>query len=799
VQPENSLVPNDFLVPKLELGNDERARHERLNPEPRTPNPKPSPEALMSRPGLKSIILILALVPSALSAEKKPKDQSLLTLERIFASSEFVANSMATRWAVDGNGYLVLEDAAAGGGGQDIVRYDAETGEKTIVVAAADLVPPGETKPLAVNDYAFSQSGSHLLIFTNSQRVWRANTRGDYWVLDRAAHELRKLGGDAAPSTLMFARLSPQADKAAYVRENNIYVEDLQSGEIRALTADGSRTVINGTFDWVYEEEFDLRDGFRFSSDGQAIAYWQIDTAGVAEFTMLDNTAALSPRLTRFAYPKTGQQNPICRVGVANLADAKTRWLEVPGDNREHYIARMDWMPGTRRLLLQQLNRPQNTNRVMVANPESGKIETLLAEKDKAWVEVHDELMWIGGNKQFTWISERDGWRRVYLFTPERKSLEELTPKGYDAIQLLHVDEKQDRPAAYYIASPENAAERYLYRVGLDGRGARRLTPDDQPGWHDYQISPNGKWAIHRFSRMGSPARVELIALPDHKPVRVLVDNKKLCKRLDKLARRPVEFFRVEIENGVALDGWCIAPPKFDPKKKHPLLIYVYGEPAGQTVTDRWGGAQYLWHLMLAQRGYFVMSFDNRGTCSPRGRDWRKCIYRQVGILAPADQAKAVEKVLAERPYLDSDRVGVWGWSGGGSMALCAIFKYPKLYKTAMAVAPVPNQRLYDTIYQERYQGPPSDNVEGYLQGSAVNFAGQLEGNLLLVHGTGDDNCHYQGTEALINELVRHKKLFTMMAYPSRSHSIQEGAGTTLHLRTLLTDYLEKNLPPGPK
>ena len=722
-------------------------------------------------------------------ADKKAED-SRLTVERIFASGEFHAKGLSAKWAEDGDGYLTIE-------GSEIVRHDAATGEKSTVVSAADLTPPGESTPLKIDSYAFSDTGDRLLVYTNSKRVWRRNTLGDYWVLDRSGHELRKLGGDAPPSSLQFAKLAPEGSKVAYIRENNLYVEDLLNGEITALTTGGSETVINGTFDWVYEEELGLRDGFRWSGDGQSIAYWQIDTSGVREFTMIDNTDGMYAKTITFAYPKTGHVNPICRAGVVDVETGETKWLDLPGDRRDNYLARMEWIPGTRELLLQQLNRLQNENRVMVANADTGELHDVLVETDKAWVDVDDELMWLDEGKQFTWVSERDGWRRGYLVHQSGKPVKAVTPKGFDAIRLLHVDEEPEGQLLYYIASPENAAQRYLYAVALTGADLNRITPEDQSGWHDYSISPNGKWAIHTYSRMDQPPKIDLVTLPEHKIVRNLVDNTALEGKLTLLEMEPVEFFQVEIEDGVKLDGYCIKPPKYDSKKKYPLFVYVYGEPAGQTVTDRWGGSTYLWHQMLAQQGYFVMSFDNRGTKSPRGRDWRKCIYRRVGILAPQDQAAAVKKVLEDRPYLDGERVGIWGWSGGGSMTLNAIFKFPDVYSTAMAVAPVPNQRLYDTIYQERYMGLPSDNVEGYLEGSPVNFAHQLEGNLLLVHGTGDDNCHYQGTEALINELIRHKKPFTMMAYPNRSHSIREGAGTTVHLRELLTRYLKENLPVG--
>jgi len=774
---------------------------------------------------LVSLLLVTLLALPTVAAEKPGKkkekaDPALLTVARIFASKDFEPENLSARWLEDEAKYVTLESSKETSGGKDVVCHDPATGDREILVPAAHLVPPGESAPLKIDGYALSEDRSLVLIYTNSKRVWRKNTRGDYWVLDRTARELHKLGGDAKPSTLRFAKLSPAGRHAAYVRENNIYLEDLQSHEIEALTTSGSADRINGTFDWVYEEEFHLRDGFAWSPDGKSIAYWQINTEGVREFAMINNTAGLYPRVVRFKHPKAGQRNPACRVGVVDIGDAKTRWLNVPGNPRNHYIARMEWAAGPRQILLQQLNRLQNTNRVMLADARDGSARTILEERDEAWVEVHDELDWLSDGKRFTWVSERDGWRHVYLVSRSGKQVKLATPGDYDAIKLLRVDgksgewgvesgETQTMPAhhsplttlhsqwLYFLASPDNPTQRYLYRVRLDGTGLERLTPPEQAGTHDYQISPDARWAIHRWSSFDAPPTVELVELPGHETVRTLAANKSLRAKVKKLKRRPTEFFRVDIGDGVELDAWCIRPPDFDPKKKYPLLTYVYGEPWGQTVLDRWGGKRYLWHLMLAQQGYVIMSFDNRGTPAPRGRPWRKAIYRQVGILAPADQAAALEKVLAERSYLDPERVGIWGWSGGGSMSLNAIFRYPKLYHTAIAIAPVSNQRHYDTIYQERYMGLPGDNVDGYLKGSPINYAHQLEGNLLVIHGTGDDNVHYQSTEALANELIRHNKPFTMMAYPNRTHGIREGKNTTRHLRELMTRYLKENLPPG--
>jgi dipeptidyl-peptidase-4 len=752
-------------------------------------------------------VWMVLLGPALYAAEAEAP--SLLTVRRIFASSEFDSQGFSARPLPDGSGYLRLEAAKDSTGGRDIVCYHARTGSREVLVPAAQLIPPGESSPLRIDGYAFSEDRSLLLIYTNCKRVWRQNTRGDYWVLDRTSRELRKLGGDARPSSLMFAKFSPNGRRVAYVREKNIYVEDLQDGRITALSRRDSPNVINGTFDWVYEEELDLRDGFRWSPDGKSIAYWQLDTSGVPEFSLIDDTDSLYPRVMRIKYPKAGERNSACRVGVVDVVTAPqgagsdgraaghcvTRWMQIPGDPRNHYIARMDWAAGSEELVIEQLNRLQNTCRVMLANARTGKVKTVLTERDSAWVDVHDGLKWLSGGKEFTWLSERDGWRHVYLVSRSGEEIRLVTPGDYDVIELLHVDEKDGW--LYFLASPDNPTQRYLYRVRLDGTGTQRLTPPGRKGTHGYQISPEGRWAIHTQSSFGSPPLVELVELPGHATTRTLAGNQRLRNKLAQLKRGPSEFFRVDIGVGVLLDAWCIKPPDFDPKKKYPLLIYVYGEPAGQTVLDRWGGKGYLWHLMLAQRGYLVMSFDNRGTPAPRGRAWRKAIYRQVGVLAPADQAAALKKVIAERSYVDAGRVGIWGWSGGGSMTLGAIFKYPDLYQTAMAVAPVPNQRYYDTIYQERYMGLPSDNVEGYRKGSPITYADQLKGNLLIVHGTGDDNCHYQGTEALINELIRRDKPFTMMAYPNRTHAIREGANTTLHLRQLLTRYLLENLPPG--
>ncbi len=731
--------------------------------------------------------------------KKKPEPGPLLSLERIYGKSEFSSKGYSLRWLEAGQGYLRQEKSKETKDAQDIVQYDPATGKKKILVAAKTLIPKDKKKPLKLSSYTFTKDLSKVLIFTNTKRVWRRNTRGDYWVLNRSNGKLQKLGGKAKESTLMFAKISPaNSNQVAYVREKNVYVEDLETGKIRALTKRSSKTIINGTFDWVYEEELGLRDGFRWSPDGKAIAYWQLDEEGVPEMNMLNNVSGYYPKLITFRYPKTGETNAICRVGVVQLKDGKTTWMKVSGDPRNHYLARMDWAENSDELLVQQLNRLQNQNKVMLADARSGEVKTVYTDKDKAWIEVRFGFtQWIGKGKQFTYVSEREGWRQLYLVERDGSNVRKVTKGKYDIIRTLKVDETGNQ--LYFIASPDNATERYLYRIGLDGKGLKRLSAADQTGSHSYNISPDAKWALHTYSNIDSPPVTNLIELPSHKVIRVMEKNQDLRDKLEKLKRPKSEFFRVKIGNGLEVDAYAVLPPHLDPKKKYPLLVYVYGEPAGQTTVNSWRGSGGLWHWMLAQQGYVVMSIDNRGTTAPRGNGWRKSIYRQVGILASKDQAAAVKQVLKDRPYLDASQVGVWGWSGGGSMTLNALFRYPDLYRVGISIAPVPNQRLYDTIYQERYMGLPKDNAEGYKNGSPITFAKNLKGKLLLVHGTTDDNVHYQGMAKLIDELVANKKQFEMLAYPNRSHSIREGRNTTLHLRTAMTDFLRHTLSSGPQ
>ncbi len=735
-----------------------------------------------------SLILLAVLFSSNLIAQNKK-----LTLEDIYTNNLYRAKGIGQiRWMKDNKGYSMLEFNTAAKG-NDIVRYDVESGTKTILVNASQLLPAGAKKPLAIDNYTWSDDNSKMLIFTNTRKVWRQNSRGDYWVLNLTNGKLKQLGKRLEEATLMFAKFSPDGGRVAYVSKLNIYVEDIASGAVTQLTKDGGSNIINGTFDWVYEEELDGRDGFRWSPDGKNIAYWQSDTKGVGTFYMINNVDSNYSIPIPLPYPKVGTANSAVKVGVIAASGGKTKWFAVPGDPRNNYLARLDYIPGSDEVMIQQLNRLQNTNTVWVGNTKTMALKNILTDKDEAFLDIHDNIEWLDNNKAFTWTSEKDGWEHLYKVSRDGKQMQLITKGNFDVVNINCIDPVGGY--VYYIASPENYTQRYLYRSRIDGSGtAERVSPSAMAGQHSYQISADAKYAIHSFENATTPRRISLINLNTHTEIKLLEDNTALKNKMNELGLLPKEFLKVDIGE-VILDAWMIKPINFDPQKKYPIIFHVYGEPAGSTVQDNWGTGDNLWHQYLAnEMGCIVVSIDNRGTKVPRGRDFRKCIYRQIGLLAADDQAAAAKKIMTMYPFIDPNHTGIWGWSGGGQMSLHSIFRHGDVFKTAIAVSFVSLQTLYDNIYQERYMGLPNDNVAGYRDGSPLTHAGKLNGNLMIIHGTGDDNVHYQNFEMLANELIKNNKIFSMMSYPMRDHGINQGVNTTLHLRRTMEQYWKKNL-----
>lgn len=715
----------------------------------------------------------------------------LLRLSLAAVALGFLPEAHAQRpefhWAADGYQYYRIE-------GSRVLELDTrDSAKKTVVLSGAMLTPVGAQHPLEVANFTLSDDGSKALIFTNTKRVWRYNTRGDYWVYDFKAATLKQLGRGLPESSLMFAKISPDGTKAAYVSGHNIYVENLDNGSQKQLTTDGSFKLINGTFDWAYEEEFDCRDGFRWSPDSKQIAYWQIDASKIRNYLMLNTTDSIYPFVKPVEYPVAGTNPSSCKVGVVDIGTGTTKWMDVPGDPIQHYIPRMEWADNSTQLVLEQLNRAQNESKIYVVNVASGAASPIYDEKSNTWIDVKTEPIgwdWIKKGKAFIWESEKDGWRHLYRIDMDGK--ETLLTKGdYDVAAMSRIDEAGNE--IYFIASPDNATQRYLYRIKLSGGKAERVTPQDEPGTNMYEISPNGKIGLHVFSNIYTPYEREVISLPSHKHL-----SGQMIKLNTTVKNKP-EFFKVTTKDGVTMDGWMVKPTDFDSTKKYPVVFYVYSEPAGATVNDAYGnGRNPLYIGNMADDGYIYISLDNRGTPAPKGAAWRKAIYKNIGIVNIEDQAMGAKEIL-KWPFIDTSRVAVWGWSGGGSCTLNLMFQHPEIYKTGIAIAAVGWQLTYDNIYQERYMGVPIDSASRavFIKGSPITYAKNLRGNLLYIHGTGDDNVHYKNAEMLINELVKYNRQFQLMSFPNRSHGIFEGPGTTLFLHTLYTNYLKQHCPPG--
>jgi len=709
-----------------------------------------------------------------------------------------VATAQQMKWGKDGHSYYRAESG-------DIVQYTLPENTRLVVVAKDKLKPQGQTMSLSVRNFSFSDDAQKLLIYTNTKKVWRLDTRGDYWLYTIADGSLRQLGKGLPASSLMFAKFSPDGTKVAYVSNYNLYVEDAAPGDIKELTTDGTRKLINGTFDWAYEEEFFCRDGFRWAPDSRQLAYWQIDAKQTTDYLMINNTDSIYPVVKPVEYPVAGVAPSPFRIGVVDIANAQTKWMDIPTDPvLQSYVPRMEWAPGGNELIVQHLNRKQNESRLLLCNVATGASGLVYTEKDSAWIDIlpswdQDYTMggwdWLEGGKSFLWASEKDGWRHLYRVSRDGKKDVLVTVGNYDVMDIVRVDEKGG--FVYFMASPDNATQKYLYRIKLDGKGkAERLSPASQPGTHDYKISPDAAFAYHSFSNYYTPGTTEWLSLPKHKSITATSAVDEAIVKAGKPGPG-TEFFKIKTSEGVEMDAWMVKPLDFDPAKKYPVVFYVYTEPWGQNVKDEYGATDnFLYQGNMAKDGYIYISIDNRGTPVPKGREWRKCVYRKIGLVNIRDQALAAREIL-KWPYVDTARVAVWGWSGGGSATLNLMFQYPDVYKTGIAIAAVGNQLTYDNIYQERYMGLPQENREDFVKGSPITYAKNLQGSLLYIHGTGDDNVHYNNAEMLINELVKYNRQFELMAYPNRTHSISEGAGTRKHLAVLYTNYLRAHCAPG--
>ncbi|MGI8950909.1 MAG: S9 family peptidase [Chitinophagaceae bacterium] len=717
-----------------------------------------------------------------------------------FISAVVIAQPpQGVHWSKDGNGYYQSKN-------NQIIYNDLASSKTNVIVTEEQLTPQGAALPLSVRNFFFSNDGNKILIYTNTKRVWRYDTRGDYWLIDLQNHSTKKLGNGRSESSLMFAKFSPDGTKVAYVSEYNIYVEDLSSGKITQLTKDGTRELINGTFDWAYEEEFFCRDGFRWSGDSKKIAYWQMDAKSTRDYLMIDNTDSIYPSIKPVVYPVAGEPPSPFKIGVVDISTAQTKWMNIPTDPvLQSYVPRMEWAANNNELIIQHLNRKQNESDLMLCDVATGNSRNIYVEKDSAWIDIlplWDEAYsyggwdWLNNGKEFLWASEKDGWRHLYRISRDGKTEKLITVGNYDVMQISAIDEKNNY--VYFEASPQNATQQYLYRTKLDGKGTlERVSPSNQNGTHEYDVSPQGKFAKHTFSNYYTPYAEEWVSLPSHKFISGDDVNAAVVKASGDSSRSNIKFFTIKTRENISMDAWMVKPTNFDSTKKYPVVFYVYTEPWGQNVKDVYGVTNnFLYNGNMATDGYIYISIDNRGTPVPKGREWRKVVYRKIGLINIRDQAMAAKEIL-KLPYVDSSRIAVWGWSGGGSATLNLMFQFPEIYKTGIAIAAVSNELTYDNIYQERYMGLPQENKQDFINGSPITYAKNLQGNLLYIHGTGDDNVHYSNAEMLINQLIKYNKQFQFMPFPNRSHGIFEGEGTREFLQTLYTNYLREHCPPG--
>ena len=736
-----------------------------------------------------ALLALLAAVP----ARSQNTDPSKLTVERIFASGDFRGGAIPQpAWLSSGSQYI--EARPAKDGGTELVKVDIATGRES-VIARADQIAAQGTK-LDVEELSLSGDEQQALLFHNSVQVWRSNTRGLFDVYDFRTGKLTPVSTKSGLQ--MFAKVSPDGKRVAFVRDNNLFVTELATGRETQLTTDGSENIINGTTDWVYEEELGLRDAFRWSPDSKHIAYWRFDQSEVPAFPIVNETGSLYPKIATLRYPYAGEKNSKVTIGVIPATGGRTTWLRGAGPDTGQYLARMEWV-GSDSLAVQRIPRHQTSVDILMLSAASGSGRTVMTDRDSAYVDVENgDLRWIDAKasitgqpgkekSRFLWLSDRSGWRQLFLFGRDGRVVRQLTTDGVDVLGVEAVDEQNGY--VYVSAAAPTPMERNVYRVSLSGGPMTRITP--QTGTHYVSISPDARFAVDIYSTINTPAVATLYSLPAMSVIRVLQDNAPLKSRLAQLAIKPATFLKVPMPDGTQLDAYRIVPANFDSTRKYPVLMYVDGGPANPQVNDAWSGTRGLWHQSLAQQGYIVMVVDNRGAAW-RGRDFRKTTQLRLGLKESQDQIDAA-KWIGRQSWGEASRIGIWGWSFGGSMTFLSAARGGPVFKAALVVAPVTDWNLYDTIYTERFMWTPQMNAEGYRASSPQNFVNGLTARTLLVHGTGDDNVHPQNTIQLANQLEAAGKPFYMLLYPNRTHSIS-GGNTQVHLFNSFTRFILENL-----
>jgi len=720
------------------------------------------------------IILFVALITMYSYAQQKEN----LKLKDIFGTTKLEAKVVENiQWLPDGSAFTYTKKNSASGL-EDIYKLDVASGKNELLVAGNEL--KYNSKQIKMSHYRWTKDGKFLLVEGPEKAIWRHSKQAPFYLYNVSTKEIEAIANNDAH--LRNVKLSPDGKWVGFVRDHNIFVLNLKSGKQFQITHDGSSNILNGEFDWVYEEEFGHADAWRWSPDGKKIAFWRLDQTRVGVYHLVDDMPVYN-EIFNLKYPKAGTKNSIVKIGVADIPDGKTTWMNI-GKNDDIYIPRIYWTNSSKQLAMLRMNRLQNHLEMLIANTDNGSSKTIITDNDSDWIDVQDDIRFLKNKDQIIWTSEKTGFKHIYLYDYNGNLIYQLTHGDWEVTAVAGVSEREDY--CYFYGKKDSPIQQNIYRVKLDGTGFEKIS--DKPGWHEANFSPDCKYYIDFYSDVSTPTQT-ILRKSNGKLIRVL--EKDDIKALGNYNITYPKFLTVTTHDGTKLNAYMIKPYNFDPDKKYPVLIYGYGGPGSQLVLDQWGGNRTLFHIFMAEHGYIVFCMDNRGT-GGRGKAFKNLAFHDLGKWSVHDQVQGA-KYLASLPYVDGKRLGFWGWSGGGYLTLMMMTKAAGTCKVGVAVAPVSDFKFYDTIWTERYMGLPQDNVAGYKSASVLTYADRLKGKLLIIHGTTDDNVHFQNTLQIANKFEQDLKQFDLMVYPDRNHRIN-GGNTSLHLFTKISNYFFDNL-----